>query len=46
MKKKHILGLSLVLININPKLTFDQSISSIDMTPSTPAIKTGFSKVP
>ena len=48
--KKHILGLfsfwALVLININPKLTFVQSMfSSIDMTPSTPEIKTGFSEV-
>ena len=36
----------LVLININPKLTFVQSMfSSIDMKPSTPEIKTGYSKV-
>ena len=37
---------TLVLININPKLTFVQSMpSSIDMTPSAPEIKTSFSKV-
>ena len=35
----------LVLININPKLMYVQSMfSSIDMTPSTPEIKTSFSK--
>ena len=41
--KKYILGLlsfrTLVLIKINPKHTFVQSMfSSIDMTPSTPEI--------
>ena len=50
MIQKHILGLlsflSLVLMNINPKLTFVQSMFSIiDMTPMTPDIKTSFSKV-
>ena len=51
LKKKHILGLfsflTLVLIvNIYSKLTFVQSMfSSIDMTPSTPEIITGFSTV-
>jgi len=36
----------LVLININPKLTFIQSMfSSIDITASTPEIKIGFLKV-
>ena len=48
--KKHILGLlslgTLALININPKLTFVQSMFGlIDMTPSKPEIKTGFAKV-
>ena len=48
--KTHILGLlsfrTLVSMNINPKLPFVQSMfSSNDMTPSTPKIKTGFSKV-
>ena len=51
LKKTHILGLlsflTLVLIvNIYSKLTFVQSMfSSIDMTLSTPEMKTGFSKV-
>ena len=36
----------LVLIKINSKLTFDQwMFSSINMTPSTPEIKTGFQKL-
>ena len=38
--------LNVSLKNINPKLAFIQSMfSSIDMTPSTPEIKTGSSKV-
>ena len=48
--KTHILGLlsfrTLVSININPKLTFVQSMfSSNDMTPSTPEQKPVFQKL-